>query len=264
MHIPHHAMNSFSQTNWNCCDLPKDGNEGTQIAIARKLTKRPYRGLILSRAEVYSLRGSRLSHVASKGVPPVWAFPRMVGLHMVRLPCLPFFLQCEHWWWNLKQVFCHWAQAPAMRVSQNKVWGKLCVSSPWRITPLRALYPPNLLFMDSIFKEAYVNISQVYLWWKITNLTLKVHTFRNTPRSYHKEPSENCYRFLNFRNDRQGILKASQAMGGDTHSRVRQEACMQPHTDMASEENKGAEEWTEIQGRKHAADKEQDRGREPD
>lgn len=39
---------------------------------------------------------------------------------------------------------------------------------------------------------------------------------------------------------------------------------MQPHTDTASEENKGAEEWTETQGRKHAADKEQDRGREPD
>lgn len=39
---------------------------------------------------------------------------------------------------------------------------------------------------------------------------------------------------------------------------------MEPHIDMASEENKGAEEWAEIQGRKHRADKEQDRGREPD
>lgn len=111
------------------------------------------------------------------------------------------------------------AQAPAMRVSQNKVRGKLCVSSPWRITPLKAFYPPpNLFFMDSIFKEAYANISQVYLWWKITNLTLKVHTFRNTPSSYHKEPSENCFRFLNFGNDRQGMLKSLQAMAGDTHS----------------------------------------------
>lgn len=80
------------------------------------------------------------------------------------------------------------------------------------------LPPPNLFFMDSIFKEAYANISQVYLWWKITNLTLKVHTFRNPPSSYHKEPSENCFRFLNFGNDRQGMLKSLKAIAGDTHS----------------------------------------------
>lgn len=99
--------------------------------------------------------------------------------------------------------------------------------------------------MDSIFKEAYANISQVYLWWKITNLTLKVHTFRNTPSSYHKEPSENCFRFLNFGNDRQGMLTSLQAIAGDTHSGACSEALMQPHTDVASEENNGAEEWAE-------------------